>query len=490
MFFNLSDQLEKISNTVKQIGVHDHTCSIYDTRDEQFAAVIPFIKQGLENNEKCIYVTDENTAEEVIECLSSGIPCLDEYINRGALFMIDSKTAYLSPGCFSPDFVTESLREQVKLAKEAGYKAFRIAAEMTWALENSPGVEDLMDYESQVNHLYEELDAAAICQYSRKRFSPEMIKQIILTHPVVIYKGTACRNYNYVPPEHYLSPNIEYAEVNRTLEQMLFIEKREKSLLEKNEELLNINEKLNEEVAIRKHTEELHMNTLKELERSNQELEQFAYIASHDLQEPIRMISVYTKLLEKDLKDKLNERTQQCMYFITDGAKRMHALIQDLLAFSRLASRGETMTETDLNCTMAEIMRDLQVSIIDHKAEVEFDRMPVVKADPTQMRQLFQNLIQNSIKFKGDTNPLIHVTSERTDGEWLFCVRDNGIGISPEYSDRVFEIFQRLHEKERYPGTGIGLAICKKIVERHGGRIWIESEEGKGSAFYFTIKAD
>ncbi|MGE5353469.1 MAG: PAS domain S-box protein [Acidobacteriota bacterium] len=227
--------------------------------------------------------------------------------------------------------------------------------------------------------------------------------------------------------------------------------------------------------------------TLEELKRSNGELEQFAYVASHDLQEPLRMVSAFTKLLEAQFKDKLDEKTSKYMYFITDGAKRMHALIHDLLAFSRVTSPEENISKTDLNALLAEIMRDFQVAITDHNAEVEISDMPVLYVDPTQLKLVFQNLIQNAIKFRSAENPFIQVKSERKEHEWLFSVKDNGIGIDPEFHERIFIIFQRLHEKEKYPGTGIGLSICRKIVERHGGKIWVDSKLGEGSTFYFTI---
>lgn len=227
--------------------------------------------------------------------------------------------------------------------------------------------------------------------------------------------------------------------------------------------------------------------TLVDLKRSNHELEQFAYVASHDLQEPIRMVSTYTKMLELQLKDGLNEKQKQYMFFLIDGAKRMHNLIQDLLAYSRVTSKNETFVLTDLNGVMAEIMRDLQVAITDHNAEVICNDLPALKTDPSQIRLVFQNLIQNAIKFNGDKKPVIQINAERKRKEWLFSVKDNGIGIDPEYHERIFVIFQRLYEKEKYPGTGIGLSICKKIVERQGGKIWVESELGKGATFYFTL---
>ncbi|HEX2868147.1 MAG TPA: MEDS domain-containing protein [Ignavibacteriales bacterium] len=490
MFFNSPDYLERVANAVKNIKVHDHTCSIYETRDEQFAVIAPFIRYGLENNEKCIYVADENTAEEVFELLEKDIPDLKCYMEKNAFSILGKKEVYLKTGSFSPELVIEAIKENVSTAKLQGFKAFRVTGEMTWALSGDPGTERLMEYESQVNRLYEELDAVAVCQYNRNRFSSGMIRHILYTHPVIIYKGAVCRNYKYIPPEEYLGPDIESAEINRTLGQILEIEKREESLVGKNFELQTVNEKLNSEIEMHRVTGERLLKTLQELERSNRELEQFAYVASHDLQEPIRMVSVYTKMLEKLLEGRLDERASQCLFFLSDGSRRMHALVQDLLAYSRLTSAIEPFTQADLNEITAEVMRDLQLAITDHKAEIEIGELPVLTADATQMRQLFQNLLQNAIKFKGGADPVISIKAERNGHEWHFTVSDNGIGISPEYSNRIFVIFQRLHEKEKYPGTGIGLSVCKKIVERHGGKIWVESEEGKGSRFHFTISTD
>lgn len=227
--------------------------------------------------------------------------------------------------------------------------------------------------------------------------------------------------------------------------------------------------------------------TLEELARSNKDLEQFAYVASHDLQEPLRMISSYTRLLEKQYLDKFDERAKRYMYFITDGSGRMHSLVKDLLSYSRVTSSREEFVSTDLNTVVDDIRKDLRVAITEHKAKIEVGDLPTLNAAPTQMRQLFQNLIQNAIKFRGKDNPHIQISAERRSDDWLFSVRDNGIGIEPKYYDRIFIIFQRLHDREQYPGTGIGLSLCKKIVELHCGHIWIEPNNGQGTVFYFTI---
>ena len=228
-------------------------------------------------------------------------------------------------------------------------------------------------------------------------------------------------------------------------------------------------------------------NQTKELARSNSELEQFAYVASHDLQEPLRMIASYTQLLARRYKGRLDADADDFIHFAVDGASRMQLLINDLLTFSRVGTRGRPFEPTDLNVVMTRILFDLKIAISESQAMVSHDALPVVMADPMQMAQLFQNLVGNAIKFHRDKAPEIHVGVERTGGEWLFSVRDNGIGIEKEYFDRIFVVFQRLHSREEYPGTGVGLAVCKKIVERHGGHIFVKSEVGKGTTFFFTL---
>lgn len=228
---------------------------------------------------------------------------------------------------------------------------------------------------------------------------------------------------------------------------------------------------------------------LTELERSNRELEQFAYVASHDLQEPLRLISSYSKLLAQRYRDRLDERAGSYIGFITDGTSRMQNLISDILKYARVTTKVHPFESTDLNGIMDEVLTDLRMSVEESGARIEYGTLPEVYCDPVQIRQLLQNLISNAVKFRGEDTPVIKISFERKNKDWQFCIRDNGIGIHPEFHERVFIIFQRLHERERYSGTGIGLALCKKIVERHGGRIWVESEESKGSAFCFTLPA-
>ncbi|MDR4479197.1 MAG: ATP-binding protein [Nitrospira sp.] len=223
-----------------------------------------------------------------------------------------------------------------------------------------------------------------------------------------------------------------------------------------------------------------------ELGRSNADLQQFAYVASHDLQEPLRMVSSYTQLIAKRYKGKLDADADEFIAFAVDGANRMQRLIQDLLAYSRVNTGGRRFEPTAMETVLNSALANLVNAVKESQAIITHDPLPTVMGDDRQLAQLFQNLLSNAVKFSGAQPPRIHIAAKQAEGEWLFSVRDHGIGIDPQYANRIFVIFQRLHTREEYPGTGIGLAICKKIVERHGGRMWVESEPGKGATFYFT----
>jgi light-regulated signal transduction histidine kinase (bacteriophytochrome) len=216
-------------------------------------------------------------------------------------------------------------------------------------------------------------------------------------------------------------------------------------------------------------------------------LEQFAYVASHDLQEPLRMISSFLQLLQMRYSGQLDSDADEFINFAVEGAKRMQNLIQDLLAYSRVTTKGNEFKDIKMEEALEQALVNLKMSIEENNANITHDPLPIITADYSQMIQLLQNLIGNSIKYRSDKIPEIHISAQEKDNDWIFSVEDNGIGIDPQYSDQVFQIFKRLHTNEEYKGTGIGLAITKRIIERHSGRIWVESELGKGSKFYFTI---
>ncbi len=227
----------------------------------------------------------------------------------------------------------------------------------------------------------------------------------------------------------------------------------------------------------------------KELKRSNAGLEQFAYVVSHDLQEPLRAISSFTRLLELKHSQKMDGEAKEFFRFIIEGATRMQLLINNLLEYSRINTKQKTLGLINLNTVLDHLLISMQPIITETKTIVLVDHLPSLLVDETQMTQLFQNLLSNAIKFRGTENPLIKITATRGDNEYLFSFKDNGIGFDMTYAERIFQVFQRLHTRDAFPGTGIGLAICKKIVENYGGKIWVESSPGEGTVFYFTLRS-
>jgi len=241
------------------------------------------------------------------------------------------------------------------------------------------------------------------------------------------------------------------------------------------------------DISVRKAAEVDLLHKVEELNRSNEELGQFAYIASHDLQEPLRMVASYTQLLSRRYKGKLDADADEFIAFAVDGATRMQRLIQDLLAYSRVGTKGRELANTSSEDALWQALSNLRGAIEESGALVTHDPLPEVMADETQLIQLFQNLVGNAIKYQNHGIPKIHIGALNGGKQYRFSIRDNGLGIDPQYFERIFGMFQRLHKREEFSGTGIGLAICKKIVERHGGQISVESQPGIGSVFSFAL---
>jgi PAS domain S-box-containing protein len=244
-----------------------------------------------------------------------------------------------------------------------------------------------------------------------------------------------------------------------------------------------------QDITERTKAEEALNHTIAELKRSNQDLEQFAYIASHDLQEPLRNVTLFSQLFIRKFGDTLTDEGREYLDFVIEGSTRMSNLILDLLDYSRVSTRGEPFILVDMTDAVEDAVINLQALIQDSGAVVTLDPLPVVNADPIQIRQVYQNLIDNALKYRSASPPVVHISAARKDSEWIFSVQDNGIGIAPEYHEKIFMLFKRLHTRQKYSGTGIGLSLVKKIIERHGGRIWVNSEEGKGATFFFTLPA-
>lgn len=244
------------------------------------------------------------------------------------------------------------------------------------------------------------------------------------------------------------------------------------------------------DITERRQAEKVVQTIAEDLRRSNEELEQFAYVASHDLQEPLRMVTSYMQLLAERYQGKLDQDADEFIGYAVDGAKRMQNLINDLLAYSRIGTRGNPFAQVSIEKLLEDALKDLQIVIEESGAEITHDPLPELNADPMQLSAVLQNLLSNAIKYRSAEPPRIHVGARKEGNEWIFSVRDNGIGINPRFAERIFVIFQRLNPPGKYPGTGIGLAICKRIIQRHGGRIWVESAPGQGATFYFTIPTE
>jgi light-regulated signal transduction histidine kinase (bacteriophytochrome) len=242
------------------------------------------------------------------------------------------------------------------------------------------------------------------------------------------------------------------------------------------------------DISVRKRSEEHLVQTVEELKRSNIELQQFTYVASHDLQEPLRMVASYTQLLAKRYKGRLDSDADEFVAYAVDGCNRMQGLIQDLLAYSHSGSDGKALREISGEAALKEALTNLRATIEESGAVVTHDALPSLMSDNTQVTLIFQNLIGNAIKYRGAELPRVHVSAAKNRGNgWTFSVRDNGLGIEEQYFERIFILFQRLHGRNEFKGTGIGLAICKKTVEKLGGKIWVESQPEKGSTFFFSL---
>ncbi len=304
--------------------------------------------------------------------------------------------------------------------------------------------------------------ASLIRQRERSRHTPIIFLTAINTNELYAFKG-----YSFGAVDYLFKP-IPQDVLRAKVSVFVDLFKKSEILRRQSQRLAEINQ---------------------ELSRSNSELEQFAYVASHDLREPLRKVCGFVDLLALRLKGRLDSESEEYVRFVVDGVTRMESLISNLLEYSRVGRGEKRLENVDTGALLQKVLSDLEPLIEESGAKIHRDAMPELRADPLQMRQLFQNLVGNALKFRGKRALKLDIGARRQGDSWAFFVKDNGIGIDRAHHQRIFSIFQRLHRRDEYPGTGIGLAICKKVVENHGGRIWVESEPGRGSTFYFTLPA-
>ncbi|MFC6811080.1 MEDS domain-containing protein [Natrialbaceae archaeon GCM10025810] len=436
----------------------EHIALFYRNRDERFATVAPFIWQGIEQGERVMYVIDDLPQSAILAELRTGDVDVDAALDTGQLTFHSLDETYLRSGRFDADDMLEVYADAIEEAK-AEYPGLRVTANTNFILDEHATLEEFMAYESRVNTLFEGEDCIALCHYDCNRIPPEILVDVIRTHPHLIYDETVCHNFYYTPPEEFFQPDEPIRDVERMLN----------TLVDRSQARAQLKE------------------TVEELEESNDRLKRFAYVASHDLQEPLRMISSYLQLLESRYAPELDEEASEYIEFAVDGSDRMREMVNGLLAYSRIDMEEAEFESVDCDDVVDAMLSDLQIQISETDATIVFDPLPAVDGDAKQLEQLFSNLVSNAIKYSGDDPPHVEISGERHGNRCLFSVRDNGIGIEDEYVDQIFEIFNRLHANDEFPGTGIGLSLCQKIVSHHGGDIWVDSEPGTGTTFSFTL---
>jgi signal transduction histidine kinase len=490
---NLELERTPLMESLEQLGPHDHFCSIYESPEEHYAVAIPFMRMGLDRGEKCIYIADDGTLDNVRHAMQSEGIDVERAIESNSLTLATKDQAYLKRGSFDPDWMFTFWKEATDLAMSEGFPALRVTGETEWVVRGGRGLERWMEYESRLTHALSENNCSALCQYNRHCFSPELILDVIRTHPVVIYRGTVCRNLYYVPPDEFLGTNQAEHEVDRLLTNIREREDVERALREQLVERGRAEEALrlsHDELGmkVKERTAELRkMND--DLQAVNRELEAFAYSVSHDLRAPLRHIAGFAELLQKQSNAVLDESSRQQITRILDAANRMDGLVDDLLTFSRI-SRAEThQTTINLDQLVKSVVAEIAPDTQGRKIVWQIGTLPMCYGDPGLLRLVFSNLISNAVKFSRTRQQAeieIGSLNQMVDEAVVF-VKDNGVGFDMKYKDKLFGVFQRLHSQEAFEGTGIGLATVQRIVHRHGGRVWAEGSVSKGATFYVAL---
>ena len=424
-------------NLIGNVPWGTHFCQFYETKNDLKDILVPYFKAGLENNEYCMLISaDPLSAFEAKKALKKAVPDFDAYYQKGQIEIIPHSEWYTQGGSFDSDRVLNGWIEKLDIALEKGYDGLRLTGNTYWLEKEN--WDDFVDYEEAVDTVIGQYQMIALCTYCLEKCNAAEVIDVVNNH--------------------------EFAIIKR---------KEKWELIETTEH---------------KRTEDELIIAMDKIQKSNHDLEQFAYVASHDLQEPLRMISSFLQLLQRRYEGQLDSDADEFIGYAVDGAQRLQNLINDLLEFSRVTTRGKKFEIVNMDDPLETALSNLKLYIEENNAAIiPNNSLPRINGDYSQMTQLFQNIIGNAIKYRSEESPQIFISATNEDNNWLFSIKDNGLGINSKHANKVFKVFRRLHSNSEYEGTGIGLAITKRIIERHNGQIWVESEPGKGSTFYFTI---
>jgi len=477
---SLAVQRDSLIAALEQVGPHDHFCSIYESPEEHYAVAVPFMRIGLERGEKCIYIADDGSVEDAREAMQSEGIDVDGAIASKALVLATKDQTYLEHGTFHPDWMFTFWKETTELAMNEGFTALRATGETEWVLRGGRGLERWMEYESRLTHTLSENRCSALCQYNRRRFPPEVILDVIRTHPTVVYGSTVCRNLYYVPPEEFLSTNQTAREVERLLTN---IRERER-----------IENALREQLTERKQAEDALRNAQAELAHVTRVMTVGQLVASiaHEVNQPLGAIvtngHACVRLLSSEQLD-LKRSREVVERMISDGLRASEVIkrIRDLL--------HKTTSETaplNINDTIQEVVAlvspDVLRSTVEMKVDLKAD-LPLVLGDRIQLQQVILNLIMNAKDAMSgapfNKRELEISSGENSAGEVVVAVRDTGQGFDPEHAERIFDPFFTTKPE----GMGLGLSISRTIIEAHGGALWATANGDQGATVQFTVPA-
>ena len=475
---SLAPQTTQLIAALEQLGPHEHFCSIYESPEEHYAVAIPFIRIGLDRGEKCIYIADDGMVGDVRQAMQKDGIDVDRAIASNALELATKEQAYLEHGSFRPDWMYTFWKEATQLALSEGFSALRATGETEWVLRGGRGLERWMEYESKLTHTLSESRCSALCQYNRRLFPPELILDVIRTHPTVVYRGTVCRNLYYVPPDEFLGANQAAREVERLLTNIQERERIENALREQFEERKQTQEALHTAQAELAHV--TRMTTMGELVAS----------IAHEVNQPLGAIvsngHACVRLLAREVPD-LEKSRQVIERMIGDGMRASEVIkrIRDLLHKNSPEKVPLNINET-IQQVVALVDSDVLSSRIKLKTELVEDLSKVV-GDRVQLQQVILNLILNGKDamsgVKTHPRELLITSRKSKSGEVVVAVRDSGAGLDPKNVERIFDPFFTTKPE----GMGLGLSISRTIIEAHGGTLWATPNEGRGATIQFTL---